>query len=45
MGDTPPAWTTVQPAASAPEESREPDDKGRYGTLEQIPIVAVRGSR
>ena len=43
VGDTPPARTTVQPAVSDPS-SREADENGRYGTLEQISIVAVRGS-
>lgn len=43
VGDTPPARTTVQQAASAPG-AREPDEDGRFGTLEQISIVAVRSS-
>jgi enamine deaminase RidA (YjgF/YER057c/UK114 family) len=41
MGDTPPARTTIQNAASDPA-AREPDEKGRYGMREQISLVAVR---
>ncbi len=41
VGDTPPTRTTVQQTVSDPR-AREPDEKGRYATLEQISIVAVR---
>ena len=37
----PPARTVVQQVAAKPQ-SREPDDRGRYGTLEQISLIAVR---
>jgi enamine deaminase RidA (YjgF/YER057c/UK114 family) len=42
-GPTPPARTTVQQVAPNPA-SRLADDRGRYGTLEQISLIAVRGA-
>jgi enamine deaminase RidA (YjgF/YER057c/UK114 family) len=36
-----PARTVVQQLAPNPE-SRQPDERGRYGTLEQISLIAVR---
>jgi enamine deaminase RidA (YjgF/YER057c/UK114 family) len=41
VGSVPPARSTVQQVAPKPA-SREPDARGRYGTLEQISLIAVQ---
>jgi hypothetical protein len=40
FGDIPPTRTTVQQVA--PTADRGPGENGRYPTLEQVSIVAVR---